>query len=73
MGKQANKEIMDKVIKIVVEKLEVKAWEATARASFVDDLGADSLDIVSYKLFMFLFDQKKKKKKLFMFNVRFFQ
>jgi acyl carrier protein len=39
-------EIESRVKKIVVEQLGVKDDEVTAEASFVDDLGADSLDTV---------------------------
>ena len=35
---------LEKVKKIIVEQLGVDADEVTAEASFVDDLGADSLD-----------------------------
>ena len=38
--------IEDRVKKIVIEQLGVKEDEVTASASFVDDLGADSLDTV---------------------------
>ncbi|MGH9395170.1 MAG: acyl carrier protein [Terriglobales bacterium] len=38
--------IEDKVRQIVVEKLGVEASEVTLTASFVEDLGADSLDLV---------------------------
>ncbi len=38
--------IEERVRKIVVEQLGVKEDEVTAGASFVDDLGADSLDTV---------------------------
>lgn len=38
--------IEEKVKKIVVEQLGVKEEEVTNEASFVDDLGADSLDTV---------------------------
>ena len=38
--------IEDRVKKIVVEQLGVDAAKATPNASFVDDLGADSLDTV---------------------------
>jgi acyl carrier protein len=41
-----NKEIETRVKKIVVEQLGVKEEEVTIDASFVDDLGADSLDTV---------------------------
>lgn len=39
-------EIADKVKKIVAEQLNVPAEKVTEAASFVDDLGADSLDTV---------------------------
>ncbi|MCH9643648.1 MAG: acyl carrier protein [Gammaproteobacteria bacterium] len=38
--------IEERVRKIVVEQLGVKEEEVTEEASFVDDLGADSLDTV---------------------------
>ena len=38
--------IEDRVRKIVAEQLGVKEEEVKAQASFVDDLGADSLDTV---------------------------
>ena len=38
--------IEDRVKKIVVEQLGVTEDQVTAEASFVDDLGADSLDTV---------------------------
>lgn len=38
--------IEERVINIVVEQLGVKKEDATLQASFVDDLGADSLDTV---------------------------
>jgi acyl carrier protein len=37
---------LEKVKKIIVEQLGVDEEEVTAKASFVDDLGADSLDTV---------------------------
>ncbi len=39
-------DIQERVKKIVVEQLGVKDEEVTTEASFVDDLGADSLDTV---------------------------
>ena len=39
-------EIADKVKKIVVEHLGVEEAKVTPEASFIDDLGADSLDTV---------------------------
>jgi len=38
--------IEERVAKIIVEQLGVKEEEVKAEASFVDDLGADSLDTV---------------------------
>ncbi len=38
--------IEERVKKIVIEQLGVKEEEVTTEASFVDDLGADSLDTV---------------------------
>ncbi|MGD2268938.1 MAG: acyl carrier protein [Desulfobacterales bacterium] len=38
--------VEDKVIKIIAEKLSVDLEEVVPEASFVDDLGADSLDLV---------------------------
>ncbi|MCZ6526879.1 MAG: acyl carrier protein [Gammaproteobacteria bacterium] len=38
--------VEERVKKIVVEQLGVKEEEVTIEASFVDDLGADSLDTV---------------------------
>jgi len=39
-------EIFEKVKTVVVEQLSVNPSEVTKEASFVDDLGADSLDTV---------------------------
>ena len=38
--------VEDKVKKIIAEKLSVEMEEVVPEASFVDDLGADSLDLV---------------------------
>ena len=38
--------VAEKVKSIIVEQLGVEADEVTGEASFTDDLGADSLDIV---------------------------
>jgi acyl carrier protein len=38
--------VEDKIREIIVEQLGVSAEEVVPEASFVDDLGADSLDIV---------------------------
>ena len=42
----ANKDIADKVKKMVVDHLGVDESKVTDEASFIDDLGADSLDTV---------------------------
>lgn len=41
-----SEEIMEKIVKVVVEKLGVKEEQINPDATFVDDLGADSLDQV---------------------------
>lgn len=37
---------LDRVKKVVVDRLKVSEDEVTEQASFIDDLGADSLDVV---------------------------
>jgi acyl carrier protein len=39
-------DVIERVKKIVVERLEVDAEKVVEKASFIDDLGADSLDLV---------------------------
>jgi acyl carrier protein len=39
-------DVLDRVKKIVVENLDVEADKVVEAASFIDDLGADSLDLV---------------------------
>ena len=39
-------DVFERVKKIVVENLDVEADKVTESASFIDDLGADSLDLV---------------------------
>jgi len=39
-------DVVERVKKIVVERLEVDAEKVNEKASFIDDLGADSLDLV---------------------------
>jgi len=46
MADDGKKELTEKVKQIVSEQLGVDEGEVTASASFVDDLGADSLDQV---------------------------
>ncbi|AFZ52930.1 acyl carrier protein [Cyanobacterium aponinum UTEX 3222] len=41
-----NQEILEKVKEIVVEQLDVDADKVTPEANFVNDLDADSLDVV---------------------------
>ena len=42
----SSEEIFDKVKEIIIEQLGVPETAITTEASFIDDLGADSLDIV---------------------------
>lgn len=42
----SSEEILEKVKAIIVEQLGVTDTSVTLEASFIDDLGADSLDIV---------------------------
>lgn len=39
-------EIVDKVREVIVDQLNVEEGDVVESASFIDDLGADSLDIV---------------------------
>jgi len=39
-------DVLERVKKIVIEHLDVEAEKVTENASFIDDLGADSLDNV---------------------------
>jgi acyl carrier protein len=45
-GRSSMSSVQERVKKIVIEQLGVKEEEVTDEASFVDDLGADSLDTV---------------------------
>lgn len=42
----SSEEVLEKVKSIIVEQLGVSESSVTMEASFIDDLGADSLDIV---------------------------
>ena len=46
LGVMSSEEILEKVKGIIVEQLGVADTAVTMEASFIDDLGADSLDIV---------------------------
>ena len=46
MTKMSSEEIFEKIKNIIVEQLGVVETSVTLDASFIDDLGADSLDIV---------------------------
>ena len=46
LGGMSSEEILEKVKAIIVEQLGVTDATVTMDASFIDDLGADSLDIV---------------------------
>ena len=45
-GEKNRMESMDRIKKIIVDQLGVDESKITENSSFVDDLGADSLDIV---------------------------
>jgi acyl carrier protein len=40
------KEVLEKVKEVVADKLDTDPGDVTEEASFLDDLGADSLDVV---------------------------
>ena len=42
----SSEEIFEKIKNIIVEQLQVSETAITEEASFIDDLGADSLDLV---------------------------
>lgn len=42
----SNEEISERIVSIIVEQLGVSKEEVVPQASFIEDLGADSLDIV---------------------------
>ena len=46
MRPMSSEEVYDRVKEIIVEQLGVAETAITPEASFIDDLGADSLDIV---------------------------
>ena len=46
LNKMSSEEVFEKVKGIIVEQLGVTEDTVTMEASFIDDLGADSLDIV---------------------------
>ena len=46
MQPMSSEEVYDKVKEIIVEQLGVNEENVTMQASFIDDLSADSLDIV---------------------------
>ena len=52
MSEEQNKEIQDKVKAIIIKQLGVSEGEVKVEKSFVDDLGADSLDIVELVMAM---------------------
>jgi acyl carrier protein len=45
-GGEVMAEVLERVSKIIVDRLGVEESEVTLEASFKDDLGADSLDVV---------------------------
>lgn len=48
----SSKQIEDQVRKIIVNQLDINEEEVTPDASFTDDLGADSLDLVELVMAM---------------------
>ena len=46
LAQMSSEEVLEKVKGIIVEQLGVAETAVTMEASFIDDLGADSLDIV---------------------------
>jgi len=52
MASTASTGLEDRVAEIIVEQLQVSRDEVVPEASFVDDLGADSLDIVELVMAM---------------------
>lgn len=48
----SDKSVEEKVKEIIVEQLSVSTEEVVPEASFVDDLGADSLDLVELIMVM---------------------
>jgi acyl carrier protein len=52
MSEEQNKEIQEKVKAIIIKQLGVSEGEVKVEKSFVDDLGADSLDIVELVMAM---------------------
>ena len=57
----AEKSIEEKVKDIIVEQLGVNPEQVTAQASFIEDLGADSLDIVELVM---AFEEDRKSTRL---------
>jgi len=45
-GGEKMENVFARVINVIVEELAVDENEVTAKASFIEDLGADSLDVV---------------------------
>ena len=41
-------EVLERVTKIIVDRLDVDETKVTLEANFKDDLGADSLDVVEF-------------------------
>jgi len=46
VDRMSNEEIYEKAREVIVDQLNVEEDDVTIDASFIDDLGADSLDIV---------------------------
>ncbi len=46
MAHMERDEILEKIVEVIAEQLNVEREDVTEEAAFVDDLGADSLDLV---------------------------
>ena len=44
----ADRDIIERLRKLIVELLEVEEAKVVPEASFIDDLGADSLDLIEF-------------------------
>jgi len=44
----ADRDILERLRKLIVELLEVEEAKVVPEASFIDDLGADSLDLIEF-------------------------
>ena len=52
MAEKMDSDLKQQIIKVIVEQLQVEPDEVKPKASFIEDLGADSLDIVELVMAM---------------------